>query len=857
MEQGKHYYAFISHSTKDEKIALWLCNKLDNYHIPATVQKEYGAPKNLKPNFTFQTNLAGNKLRKALGNELDDSQYLIVVCSPDAAHSNYVNDEVQHFIDTGRTDRIIPFIIEGTPEDCFPPALLALKGEDELRGVNLKETEKHLGSKMAAVVNVIATMLGVRFDVLWDRHKRRMKRQRLLVGLGISALLITSICVAYYVKWIKTDKTIQHSVAVAKNAMELIDEGNSEAALKSLIETIDDLQEAGQECYPDIELAFRKACQNKTTRINGHLEYASSAVFSSHGDTILSASQDGTLCLWDANTFEQMRMFRYNPKSIGIEPDGVNYACFSPNNQFIVAASNDNTIKVFDVNTCAEIQTLKGHNEEVNHVTYSPNGKLIASCSNDKTIKVWDSNTFEEIATLSGHAGEVYSVEFSPDSKSIVSASSDYTLKLWDVEKCSLIKTLQGHREEIRMASFSPDGQSIISASGDGTIKTWDVRGNAPIYSLTSNGPFNSVEYSKDGRYILSTSLLMVEGWVTLWDAKTGSPLRNLKLKTNVGTIRASFSPDGNSVVVSLWDKTGDIVVWDLENEHVTKKSFVGHNDGVTSIYFSSDGERLISASIDSTVRIWDIETQAELKNWHLQHSLMSAVFNPNNERILTLGEKFNPTMLDVASGKEIPNESKTALDWSDAITPDGHFVLLSEGLMESDPPFETITLEPDGIFCGCISHDGELIATSSIRADGEVNLWNAKGEKIRTFKHNGDAVTGLAFSSNDRFLVSSIIGVSANEIIVWELSSSQITAVIEFPFESNSFLSGDYDALAINETLSTAFVGSVRFNPNNTQIAYSLNNVIEVIDFPSLQELIDQTRERFKYRPITSEEQQ
>ena len=196
MEQGKHYYAFISHSTKDEKIALWLCNKLDNYHIPATVQKEYGVPKNLKPNFTFQTNLAGNKLRKALGNELDDSQYLIVVCSPDAAHSNYVNDEVQHFIDTGRTDRIIPFIIEGTPEDCFPPALLSLKGEEELRGVNLKETEKHLGSKMAAVVNVVATMLGVRFDVLWDKYRRRRIRQ--IIIFTVFVLLIAFLGVLLY-----------------------------------------------------------------------------------------------------------------------------------------------------------------------------------------------------------------------------------------------------------------------------------------------------------------------------------------------------------------------------------------------------------------------------------------------------------------------------------------------------------------------------------------------------------------------------------------------------------------------------------------------------------------------------------
>ena len=66
MSEGKHYYAFISHSSENEKIALWLRDQLDNYHIPVAVQKQYGVPKNLCPNFTFQTDLAGNKLKEKM-----------------------------------------------------------------------------------------------------------------------------------------------------------------------------------------------------------------------------------------------------------------------------------------------------------------------------------------------------------------------------------------------------------------------------------------------------------------------------------------------------------------------------------------------------------------------------------------------------------------------------------------------------------------------------------------------------------------------------------------------------------------------------------------------------------------------
>ena len=213
MNQEKHYYAFISHSSKDEKIALWLCNKLNGYHIPTMVQKKYGAPKSIKPCFTFQTDLARDPvLKRALEKELDDSRYLIVVCSPNSARPSYVNgeikhfvnEEVQHFINTGRSDQIIPFIVDGKPntanpeEECFCPALRSLKGDAELRGVNYKDIEKRLGSKMAAVVNVIASMLGVRFDVLWDKYRRRRIQQYSIMSLATLLLLLVGLFVWDY-----------------------------------------------------------------------------------------------------------------------------------------------------------------------------------------------------------------------------------------------------------------------------------------------------------------------------------------------------------------------------------------------------------------------------------------------------------------------------------------------------------------------------------------------------------------------------------------------------------------------------------------------------------------------------------
>ena len=198
MNEQNSYYAFISYNSADEKWAKWLQHNLEYYHIPSALCKEYPElPKKIRPVFWYKQDLSGTKLKKALNNELSSSKYLIVICSPDSAKADWVNDEVVAFIEQGKGDRIIPFIVAGTPhaknpdEECFPPALRNLTRDEEIRGIDVRRKE----GKYHALVDVIATMFGVRFDVLWQRHERRRKRIRniwitvasvfLLCALGI------------------------------------------------------------------------------------------------------------------------------------------------------------------------------------------------------------------------------------------------------------------------------------------------------------------------------------------------------------------------------------------------------------------------------------------------------------------------------------------------------------------------------------------------------------------------------------------------------------------------------------------------------------------------------------------------
>ena len=111
------YYAFISYCGSDEKWAKWLHKKLEYCHIPSELCKEHpNLPKKIRPVFWYKQDLSGTKLRKSLHSELNESKYLIVICSPESAKAFWVNDEVQAFIAQGKGDKIIPFIVSGTPE---------------------------------------------------------------------------------------------------------------------------------------------------------------------------------------------------------------------------------------------------------------------------------------------------------------------------------------------------------------------------------------------------------------------------------------------------------------------------------------------------------------------------------------------------------------------------------------------------------------------------------------------------------------------------------------------------------------------------------------------------------------------
>ena len=213
MINGYKYLAFISYKREDEKWAKWLQHKLEHYKLPTSIRKtDPSLPERVRPIFKDTTDLAGGVLEKAIKEALQSSKYLIVICSPRAAQSQWVCREVQEFIDLGREARIIPFIIDGEPNsfniatECFPKNLKGLTGSRELLGININDMGRD-----AAVVKVAAQMFNLRFDVLWQRLRREEARHKKVIIIGLLILIscITTIAVLIWTQNVKIKN--QHS----------------------------------------------------------------------------------------------------------------------------------------------------------------------------------------------------------------------------------------------------------------------------------------------------------------------------------------------------------------------------------------------------------------------------------------------------------------------------------------------------------------------------------------------------------------------------------------------------------------------------------------------------------------------
>jgi len=373
---------------------------------------------------------------------------------------------------------------------------------------------------------------------------------------------------------------------------------------------------------------------------------ANSVNFSPSGNRLVVAGASGLAYVLDlANDEPRFELKGHSTGSF------VENAAFSPDGRLIVTASEDGTARVWDADTGKEVSSLsplKHQNRVWNQpandtesslnsrapapvsvfcARFNPRGDTIATGCEDGGVRLWDLGKLERPRVcFQAHTGAVLYVSFSPDGNRMVTCSRDFTARLWDVATGRPLhdKPL-AHGNWVYEASFSPDGRQVVTASYDRFASLWEVNTGALISRFEPRAPVCSVQYSPDGSY-LATACWDYDSTVRIWEAGAGKEALFLLRHTGY-PVRVAYGPDGHRVAVAGVD--GVIRVWDLAGNTWEAPT--------TPTVFSADGHQQVLIH-EQRLEIPSLAGgPARIAPFAMDGSAAGAVMNPDGRRLLAV----------------------------------------------------------------------------------------------------------------------------------------------------------------------------------------------------------------------------
>jgi WD40 repeat protein len=730
------YAAFLSYARVDKAVAARLQGWLEQFRIPEKIARA-GAP--IGKIFRDETDFVANaNLSKHIESMLDESAALVVLASPSAAQSEWVNKEITYFRTHYETVRpTFALIAGGTPhapansrDECFP---LALKVKVE-RGKLTSKPHEPLAPNIqgegedAAFLRLAAGLLNVSFDALYDRHKareeevRKVRARQFARAYTIPArealddgkpVLALKYALAHALEANNPDWDMADELAVqARHALPRIPKidvrvASGNCGQKVAISPDDRFIYT----YP---VGFRRSrirCWNlaASERLSRH-DVGTIEAFATGANTILYTEEEapnrlvslaaGSLCKLNSKQlnapYESISQTiddifvacrhdglldvitlngKFSIKRINIGVSRISAIACASGTQRIAFGTSDGGVGI-SRDGFGEGRAFVAHNEKIRAVAASNDGKTIVSGASDGSVRVWD-ETGTNRFTLRTNERFIEAVNLSSDGRYAVSCGSIYPPDLWDTRFGKRFVTFDDFFSSPRMRPTNVD------ISSDGTLVVVGASdGRFGIYDFSGR---EQQVYIADLRSAVNSTAWSPQGDVIAINSMEGTELRCASsgrlLRTTLeghSVKCVAFSPDGMFLLCGI---EHDAVKVNVETGKVVTR-FHGHTDDVTSASFSKDAKRIVTGSHDNTARIWSAQTGALEATLEGHEDIVSAVrFAPDGAFVATSSFDTIVRLFSAKTGSEVRRfiGHKTYVSDVD-FSPDGKLILSSSG---------------------------------------------------------------------------------------------------------------------------------------------------------------------------------
>lgn len=592
----------------------------------------------------------------------------------------------------------------------------------------------------------------------------------------------------------------------------------------------------------------------KVLRHNGEVEDAS---FSPNSQNLVTWSRDNQVKLWTA-TGQLIKTLSFNEPIEG----KVKGAMFSPDNHSITTWSKKQ-VQIWTA-TGELIKTLPLSNG-IGGVSISPDGQKFATWREDGTIDLWndqgkqlatwkqpgtgailfspnsqllatrDNNTVklwtlkgQELATLS-HSRPILAFAFSPNSQILATGGRDRLVRLWRIDG-HLLHTLE-HNDEVENIRFSADGRTLLTASRDKTAKLWALDEGRELETFQHDGEVYEAAFVPYSALVVTLS---GKKTVKVWSLK--NPYITLLRGHTALVGRVLFSPNGRMIVTTSWNGTAKL--WHRDGTEIT--TLKGHQERVREVSFSPDSKLIATSSDDKTVKLWS--AQGILLQTFQTGAVAKRLSFDRNSQTIAIGipsetdQDDSTVQLFTVSGYRIKT---LAHQWSPVFSPYSPIFATSyNNKVYLWTRTGTLLSTLEGVHRDVIknvsfSPDGQLVATAS--ADTTVQLWNMKGEPVKTLRGHIDQVGEVKFSPDGKTLLTGGEDTTAK---LWNLQGEVLHTLeghTEKVFQAQFSPDGKLIATAANdqtvklwnvqgELLQTLNLGGeiyrINFSPDGQQLA-------------------------------------
>src|SRR5262249_30507377 len=459
--------------------------------------------------FRDQTNLSvspalWSSIEAALGN----SEYFVLLVSPEAAKSKWVSKEVDYWISHRSPDTILFILTDGDivwddesgdfdwTLSALPRILRAVYREEplwvDLRWIrhreNLSLRDPRFRDKIA---DIASTLLGRSKDELVGEDVRQQQRARRVTVSAIAVLTlltITSIALAIWANQERKTAIEQQQIAVAR---QLAAQSESVRPNSITISTLLAVESARLRPLAENNAALQATVPlllRERARI-AHRDAVIAVKFSVNGAYLATASQDKTASVVEVSSGNPVARFPTG--------DAVRAIAISQEGQYLAIASAAPTIQVFDVSARKQLTSWP---YSANFLAISPNRRFLASATDDGTVRVFEVATLK-ILTEFKHGPKVVGVAFSADGSYLVSGSYDKTARVISTADWKLWHTLPTGAS-VKAITISADSKYVGVGSYDSRGYVFEASSGRELQFLPAESAVTAIAFSRDARYV-------------------------------------------------------------------------------------------------------------------------------------------------------------------------------------------------------------------------------------------------------------------------------------------------------------------------------------------------------------------